>query len=190
MSTSNGGWKIFDPNSHVRTPAAPLTAMVVTNAIETVDLSKWRTTAAFKVNGVEYQISGSSISPRMSLAEYIRKYVGLTGTKIGCNEGGCGACTVILTHEVDSVTSHVPINACLRPVGSCDGMSITTIEGIGTKKIGLHPIQSRMVACNASQCGFCTPGWISNMYGLLLNNAKPDRQEIQDHFDGNSCRCT
>ena len=138
MSALSSGWKIFDPNSHAGEPVVPLTATVVTNTVETVDLNKWRTTAAFKVNGVEYQISGSSISPRMSLAEYIRKYVGLTGTKIGCNEGGCGACTVVLTYEVESVTSHVPINACLRPIGSCDGMSITTIEGIGTNKKGLH----------------------------------------------------
>ena len=182
----NNGWTVVNPNAHIFAP--PPTTTLQATVIK--EQHSWRTTISFKINNVDYSIAPETINPRTTLAVYLRNHAGLTGTKIGCNEGGCGACTVILSYEFDGVTKHMPVNACLRPIASCDGMSITTVEGIGSKKSGLHPIQSRMVECNASQCGFCTPGWVSNMYGLLLNNEKPNINEIQDHFDGNICRCT
>ena len=89
----------------------------------------------------------------MSLAQYIREVAKLTGTKIGCGEGGCGACTVLLTYQsvTDGSTVSVPINSCLRPLLACDGMSVTTIEGIGSAQTGYHPVQARLAQNAGSQ---------------------------------------
>lgn len=160
-------------------------------------VSAWRNTASFHINGHLHTVP-PDISPRTTLADYIRENLGLTGTKIGCNEGGCGACTVVLsftepTAEGGPVAKTVLANACLRPIASCDGMSITTVEGIGSKRTGLHPIQERIVQANGTQCGFCTPGFVTSMYGFLKQQQTPTKasvQNIQDHFDGHICRCT
>jgi xanthine dehydrogenase/oxidase len=114
----------------------------------------------------------------------------LKGTKLGCEEGGCGACTVVLTN-LDGVVS---ANSCLRLLCLNDGMSITTVEGIGSVKTGLSEEQQRLVAKNGSQCGFCTPGWITNMHALLQSSSRNGQEltsrTIQAYFDGNICRCT
>lgn len=128
----------------------------------------------------------------MLLVEFIRDVCGLKGTKVGCGEGGCGACTVDLAH-VDPVSGkvvHSPINSCLRPLCSVDGCSVTTVEGIGSRKKGYHPVQSRLANCNGSQCGFCSPGWVMNMYSLLQQSPTPTSAEVEARFDGNICRCT
>ena len=91
--------------------------------------------------------------------QYLRSS-GLTGTKLGCGEGGCGACTVMLSvyDSLDSKIKHFSANACLTPLCALHGYHVTTVEGIGSMKRGLHPIQKRLAALHGSQCGFCTPG--------------------------------
>ncbi len=145
-------------------------------------------TIRFRVNG-EVQVLDNP-NPTHRLVDYLRD-IGLTGTKIGCGEGGCGACTVMMTRSVSGrPTQHRPINACLRPLCSVDGAAITTVEGIGDARTGLHPIQYAVAMNNGTQCGFCTPGFVMSMYSLLQDNPKPTPQTVEDHFDGNLCRCT
>ena len=84
----------------------------------------------------------------------------------------------------------VPINACLRRLAAVDGCHILTTEGLGSKKAGFHPLQLAIADGNGSQCGFCTPGWVMNMFSLLGKKEQPTAKEIEDNFDGNLCRCT
>lgn len=142
--------------------------------------------AAFSmyINGVLHSLP--AVDPTMTLNTYIRSQRGLAGTKISCNEGGCGACTVVMSDG----TNDVSINSCLRPLAACNGKHITTVEGIGSEKKGLHPIQQRLADADGTQCGYCSPGFVMNMYSLLENNPKPTEEEIENYFDGNICRCT
>jgi aerobic-type carbon monoxide dehydrogenase small subunit (CoxS/CutS family) len=126
--------------------------------------------------------------PRMRLIEYLREQTRFTGTKISCAEGGCGACTVMLTSEDGLARS---VNACLRPLIACDGQTVTTTEGIGDKN-KYHPVQKALAEGFGLQCGFCTPGMVMAMYSLMQEkgSVKPTPQEVEDRFDGNICRCT
>ncbi|XP_032242989.2 xanthine dehydrogenase/oxidase-like [Nematostella vectensis] len=145
---------------------------------------------SFSLNGVKYTVMNPDAL--MSLNEWIRSQPHLTGTKVMCREGGCGCCTVVVT-KADPVTNKpmtMPVNSCLWPLCNADGVSITTTEGIGNKDDGFHAIQERLADHNGSQCGYCSPGMVMNMYGLLKTNAFPSKQEIENHFDGNICRCT
>lgn len=112
--------------------------------------------------------------------------VNLRGTKLGCGEGGCGACTVMISQydaEQDTV-HHYSVNACLAPVCSVDGMSVTTVEGIGSTQTVLHPCQERIAKAHGSQCGFCTPGFVMSMYSLLRNKPFPTEEEVEGAFEG------
>lgn len=140
------------------------------------------------VNGEKVVAEGFDI--QLSLNEFLRSRPGWTGTKRSCAEGGCGACTVEVQLNENGQEKTVSLNSCLRPLASCNNMSITTIEGIGSTRTKLSPISQKMVDESASQCGFCTPGFVMNMHSLLASNPKPTAQEIEDHFDGNLCRCT
>ncbi|XP_028415709.1 xanthine dehydrogenase-like [Dendronephthya gigantea] len=143
-----------------------------------------------QVNGVKYSISNTS--PNTSLNEWLRSQPCLKGTKVTCQEGGCGSCIVALTKQ-DLVTNKqktIAVNSCLFPLFAADGFKITTTEGIGSSRNGFHAIQERIAEYNGSQCGYCTPGFVMNMYSLLSENSQPSKQEIEDGFDGNLCRCT
>ena len=144
----------------------------------------------FLVNGKRVVLT--NVDPKMLLIDFLRSVeTGLTGTKLSCGEGGCGACTVLLTQK-DPVSSELiegPINACLRPLCSVDGMAVTTTEGIGDHH-NMNPIQERIVSYNGSQCGFCTPGFVMCMYGMLRTNSNPSPEDVEGFFDGNLCRCT
>ncbi|ODN02764.1 Xanthine dehydrogenase, partial [Orchesella cincta] len=136
--------------------------------------------------------TSSSVTASTALVDYIRDVANLKGTKVMCREGGCGACTVV-AKVVDPATQHTVIksvNACLTPVLSCDGWDISTIESLGNKHEGYHVIQNRIVNFHGTQCGYCTPGMLMNMHGLL--GAKNDLQmeDIEKNLDGNICRCT
>jgi xanthine dehydrogenase/oxidase len=146
-------------------------------------------TLTFWLNGE--QVTLHDVDPTLLLADYLRGSR-RTGTKIGCGEGGCGSCTVMLSRydRTAARLEHLAVNACLRPLCSVAGMAVTTIEGIGNLRDGVDPVQFRIAANNGSQCGFCTPGFVMNMYTLLQNNAGPTQQEIENLFDGNLCRCT
>uniref|UniRef100_A0A8B9RDA7 Xanthine dehydrogenase/oxidase n=1 Tax=Astyanax mexicanus TaxID=7994 RepID=A0A8B9RDA7_ASTMX len=130
--------------------------------------------------------------PETMLLTFIRRKLGLTGTKLGCSEGGCGACTVMMS-KFDPHSNriiHQAINACLAPLCSLHHCAITTVEGIGSVGSKLHPVQERIAKAHGSQCGFCTPGLVMSMYTLLRKRPQPSMQDIEDAFQGNLCRCT
>ncbi|KMT14477.1 hypothetical protein BVRB_4g072500 [Beta vulgaris subsp. vulgaris] len=128
----------------------------------------------------------------LTLLEYLRD-LGLTGTKLGCGEGGCGACTVMVSYldRQHKKCVHHAVNACLTPLYSVEGMHIITVEGIGNRKLGLHPVQELLAGSHGSQCGFCTPGFVMSMYALLRSSqTPPTEQQIEESLAGNLCRCT
>ncbi|MCX5800331.1 MAG: (2Fe-2S)-binding protein [Candidatus Eisenbacteria bacterium] len=110
----------------------------------------------------------------------LRTDLGLTGTKYGCGEGLCGACTVLVNNE--------PVRSCRFPMQAINGKEVITIEGL-SRNGNLHPLQRAFITCDAMQCGFCTSGMIINAYGLLIKNPQPTRAEIIEGMDGNLCRC-
>jgi len=130
------------------------------------------------VNDEQYQVI---VNPGESLLDVLRLKLNKTGTKKGCNEGDCGACTVILNGR--------PVNSCLVLAVEADGANILTIEGLanGSK---LHPIQEAFQKYGGLQCGFCTPGMIMSAKALLDRNADPSEEEIRRAIAGNICRCT
>ncbi|CAH1786918.1 unnamed protein product [Owenia fusiformis] len=144
-----------------------------------------KSSVTFTINGKAYTV-GNTYPGSMSLNAYIREVARLPGTKVMCAEGGCGCCVVTVTHDGKSYA----MNSCLCPIYSCDGWDIQTTEGIGGKRQGFHPIQEKLADLNGSQCGYCSPGMVMNMYGFLSGNSKPTQQQIEDAFDGNICRCT
>uniref|UniRef100_A0A182TE62 2Fe-2S ferredoxin-type domain-containing protein n=1 Tax=Anopheles melas TaxID=34690 RepID=A0A182TE62_9DIPT len=112
----------------------------------------------FFVNGKKVTDDGPD--PECTLLVYLREKLRLCGTKLGCAEGGCGACTVMVS-KIDRKTGslhHLAVNACLTPVCAVHGMAVTTVEGIGSTRTRLHPVQERIAKAHGSQCGFCTPG--------------------------------
>ncbi|KAJ9324337.1 hypothetical protein DTO027B5_4188 [Paecilomyces variotii] len=145
-------------------------------------------TLRFYLNGTKVTLD--CVDPEITLLEYLRG-IGLTGTKLGCAEGGCGACTVVVSH-INPTTKklyHASVNACLAPLVSVDGKHVITVEGIGDVK-NPHAIQQRMAVGNGSQCGFCTPGIVMSLYALIRNNPEPSEHVVEEAFDGNLCRCT
>ena len=141
------------------------------------------TDIAFLLNGTPVRLSG--VSPTRTLLDWLREDRGLTGTKEGCNEGDCGACTVMLTDPAKGATPRA-LNACILFLPQLDGKSVRTIEGISGPKGELHPVQEAMIAHHGSQCGFCTPGFVVSM---AVGHAT-GRQDHDDVLAGNLCRCT
>ena len=123
----------------------------------------------------------AEVDPSISLAQFLRDNLYLTGTKIGCGKGECGACTIIMDGK--SVTS------CISPVLRAEGAVIQTIEGVA-KNGKLHPLQEEFINQGAVQCGFCTPGMIMSAKALLDENPEPKKEEIREALGGNICRCT
>ncbi len=132
----------------------------------------------FILNGKEMTVE---IHPFETLAHMLRERLGLTGTKIGCEEGECGACTVI----VDGKT----VTSCIYPAMKVDGARVETIEGLSEGE-KLHPIQEAFIEHFAVQCGYCTPGFIMSTKALLDKNPEPSEEEIKEAIAGNLCRCT
>jgi len=130
------------------------------------------------VNRKKYELA---VAPNMTLADMLRKELGLTGTKKGCDAGDCGTCTVILDGK--------PVNSCLVLAVQAGGREVLTIEGMETDG-GLHPIQKAFVEKGAIQCGFCSPGMILSGKALLDRNPKPTELEVRTAISGNLCRCT
>ncbi|XP_014226482.1 xanthine dehydrogenase [Trichogramma pretiosum] len=144
----------------------------------------------FYVNGKE--VVDTNVDPVWTLLYYLRNKLRMPGTKLGCAEGGCGACTVMISRydrEAKKIV-HVAANACLTPVCAMHGMSVTTVEGIGNTRTKLHPVQERIAKAHGSQCGFCTPGIVMSMYSLLRSIPKPTMHDMEVAFQGNLCRCT
>jgi aerobic-type carbon monoxide dehydrogenase small subunit (CoxS/CutS family) len=135
------------------------------------------------VNGESRELMiGKDVQPWHTLAYTIRETLGYTGTKISCDHGACGACTVLMNGE--------PVLSCMTLTVECDGNTIITIEGLEDAKTGeLHPIQQAFIDHTAFQCGFCTPGIIMSTKGLLDENPSPSEQEIKEALSGHYCRC-
>jgi len=134
-------------------------------------------TVSFTLNGSKVSVEADSA--RM-LAYVLRSDLGLTGTKVGCGEGLCGACTVLLDGEA--------VRSCSTPLESVAGRSVLTIEGLELNG-ALHPVQEAFLSHSAYQCGFCTPGMILSAYALLKKTPHPDRQQVAEALDRNLCRC-
>jgi carbon-monoxide dehydrogenase small subunit len=120
--------------------------------------------------------------PMARLLDVLREEMGLTGTKEGCGEGECGACSVLLDGAL--------VNSCLVPAVQADGAEIVTIEGIAPAGGGLHPVQEAFLACGGAQCGMCTPGMVVAAVDLLRRAPSPGEEEIRAGLAGNLCRCT
>jgi carbon-monoxide dehydrogenase small subunit len=132
----------------------------------------------FTVNGVPRELV---VEPHETLVYTLRERLQLTGTKIGCEEGSCGACTVLL--------DGTPVLSCLTPSLRCQGREITTIEGVAADG-HLHPVQEHLVQAGGIQCGYCTPGIVMTAIAFLRDNPSPDETEIREAISGNLCRCT
>ena len=131
----------------------------------------------------------SSFSPTRTLLDYLRLDEKSKGTKEGCNEGDCGACTVALGSLENGHVVYEPVNACIVLLGQIDGKELVTVDDLATNG-KLHPVQKAFVSSHASQCGFCTPGFVMALFTLYHAGKRPTRQEIVDHIAGNLCRCT
>jgi len=131
------------------------------------------------VNGDKHEVR---VRPTETLADVLREKLGLTGTKIMCNEGECGSCTILMDGK--------PMLSCLMLAVECEGKEILTIEGIADPETGeLHPIQKAFVERSGMQCGICTPGMILTAKALLDENPNPDEDEVREALAGNLCRC-
>ncbi|MFC4626049.1 xanthine dehydrogenase small subunit [Daeguia caeni] len=130
------------------------------------------------------------VQPGDSLLDYLRLSRRLRGTKEGCAEGDCGACTVLVGKLCGDELVYESVNACIRFVGSLDGCHVVTIEHLKGADGGLHPVQAAMVDLHGSQCGFCTPGFVMSLYGLWMRDPKPSDAAIEKALQGNLCRCT
>ena len=131
------------------------------------------------VNG---QTRSATVEPRVTLADFLREKLSLTGTHLGCEHGVCGACTVL----VDGAA----VRSCLMFAVQADGAEVTTIEGIGPPDGGLSAVQSAFRDCHGLQCGFCTPGFVVSVTAFLRDHPNPTDAEIREALSGNLCRCT
>jgi xanthine dehydrogenase small subunit len=135
-----------------------------------------------------------NVPPSRTLLEVLREDLGATGTKEGCGEGDCGACTVVLGEAVDGRLQYRAVNSCIRLAHSVDGLAVWTVEDLAGNDGALHPAQEAMVRCHGSQCGFCTPGFVMSLFGMYQNHVckgEPiTRALAQEELSGNLCRCT
>ncbi|KAA8909285.1 Molybdopterin-binding domain of aldehyde dehydrogenase-domain-containing protein [Sphaerosporella brunnea] len=183
------------PAADLPAPAAPASpAKALTPLVNSIFTSS---TLSFHLNG--QPITLQNPSPTGTLLDFLRLSARLTGTKLGCGEGGCGACTVILQSPSPSPSTQRPecvaVNACLAPLVSVDGKQVLTVEALGTAEAP-HPLQRRMAEMHASQCGFCTPGIVMSVYAAVRNAESKgarwhiEEEELLQALDGNLCRCT
>ena len=138
-----------------------------------------RRTIAVTVNGKPYR---NDVPVRLTLADYLRHELGLTGTHLGCEHGVCGACTVLLDGR--------SVRSCLMLAVQVDGHELLTVEGIAPSEDKLHPLQEAFRDNHGLQCGFCTPGMLTTLLEFLRDNPDPTEQEVRIAISGNLCRCT
>src|SRR5215470_19287817 len=131
----------------------------------------------------------SGVAPHLTLLDYLRLHEGATGTKEGCAEGDCGACTAVLRRRVGDSLVYSSVNACIVLAGQADGADLITVEDLA-RNGSLHPVQQALVDFHGSQCGFCTPGFVMSLYALWMRSPEPGNAEIEKALQGNLCRCT
>ena len=147
-------------------------------------------TIRFVLNGEN--VETDVIDPTRTVLQFLREDLALKGTKEGCAEGDCGACTIVVV-EIDRSGDGIElktVNACIQFLPTIDGKELITVEGLLGENGDLHPVQQAMVDNHGSQCGFCTPGFVMSLFALYRANSEPSRQEIDDALAGNLCRCT
>jgi carbon-monoxide dehydrogenase small subunit len=137
-----------------------------------------RLKVSLTVNGSRYE---REVEPRILLSDFLRHDLGLTGTRVGCEHGVCGACTVLFDGQ--------PVRSCLLFAVQADGHEIRTVEGLGTPE-QLHPLQEAFWEAHGLQCGFCTAGFLMSLIPFLEENPSPDEEAIREAISGNLCRCT
>ncbi len=138
-----------------------------------------RRTITLTVNGVRHSCE---VETRLTLGDFLRRDLGLTGTHLGCEHGVCGACTVHLDGEA--------VRSCILFAVQADGARVTTVEGLAKPDGTLHPIQQAFRDHHGLQCGFCTPGMLMTLAAFLAENASPTDREVREAISGNLCRCT
>jgi xanthine dehydrogenase small subunit len=152
-----------------------------------------------KTNSIQFVRRGeivalSDVPPQRTLLELLREDLGLTGTKEGCGEGDCGACTVVVGEAVEGQVKYRAINSCISMAHAVDGLALWTVQDLADRDGHLHPAQTAMVQCHGSQCGFCTPGFVMSLFGMYQNHVCQGRQVTrelaQEELSGNLCRCT
>ncbi len=131
------------------------------------------------VNG---QVRRATVEPRLTLADFLRERLQLTGTHLGCEHGVCGACTILLNGEA--------VRSCLIFAVQAGGAEVVTVEAIASRDGGLSPVQAAFREHHGLQCGFCTPGFITSVTAFLRDNPDPTDEQIRDALSGNLCRCT
>jgi xanthine dehydrogenase small subunit len=142
----------------------------------------------FLLNGEEIRLT--DVAPDLTLLDWLRLERRLRGSKEGCAEGDCGACTVLVGRLMGDEIIYDSVTACIRFVGSLHGTHVVTVEHLRGENGNLHPVQQAMVDHHGSQCGFCTPGFVMSLYGLWMRNPDPSRAAIEKALQGNLCRCT
>ncbi|KQV91180.1 FAD-binding molybdopterin dehydrogenase [Massilia sp. Root351] len=144
----------------------------------------------FYYRGAVHEVS--TASPTQTVLQHLREDLHCTGTKEGCAEGDCGACTVVVGSLVDGQVELKSVNSCIQFTPTLDGKALFTVEDLQQPDGALHPVQQALVECHGSQCGFCTPGFVMSLWGMYLkNDAQPcARKEVDDALSGNLCRCT
>ncbi|KAM8703649.1 hypothetical protein ACLKA7_008301 [Drosophila subpalustris] len=147
----------------------------------------------FNVNGFPYEVQPADYAADITLNTFLREQLHLTATKYMCLEGGCGSCICVIQrrHPVTGDIKIEAVNSCLMLLNTCNDVDIITDEGLGNKISGYHPIQKRLAKLHGTQCGYCSPGFVMNMYGLLEGSGgQVSMSEVEDAFGGNICRCT
>lgn len=155
---------------------------------EEANLPLIREHISFVLNNETIELSDFSSS--LTLLDYLRLDRSLRGTKEGCAEGDCGACTVLIGRLEGKELKYESVNACIRFMGSLDGCHVVTVEHLKSSNNKLHPVQQAMVDYHGSQCGFCTPGFVMSIYGLWMQSPNPTIAQIEQALQGNLCRCT
>ena len=149
---------------------------------------EYREDIRFILNGSDVALK--DVGASQTLLDFLRLEKRLTGTKEGCAEGDCGACTVLVGRLHDGELKYEAINSCIRFLASLDGCHIVTVEALSGPNGRLHPVQQAMVEFHGSQCGFCTPGFVMALYALWMEIPKPTEKQIETALQGNLCRCT
>lgn len=146
--------------------------------VSSENLPKNKKQISFTVNGKKVE---AEIDCRMTLAEFLREELVLTGTKVGCNRGECGSCTVLMDGK--------PVYSCTVLAVEATGKRVLTVEGLTDKDGKLHPLQEAFIEEDALQCGYCTPGMLLSVIALLDRNPYPSEEDVREAIDGNLCRC-
>ncbi|MCE0767596.1 (2Fe-2S)-binding protein [Pseudonocardia kujensis] len=163
---NDGGVAPDDPAGDTPTNQEPLAPALAVNV-------------RLHVNGAQHAVH---VSARVTLLDWLRDDLRLTGTKKGCNEGACGACTVLVNGR--------RMNSCLMLVAQCDGSEVTTIEGLAGPDGHLHPVQQAFIDCDAFQCGYCTPGQVLSAVACIQEGHTRSPEEVREWMSGNLCRCS